>query len=207
MPLSRDELFALLDRRLSADDPAFAATQDREIWERCGASRAILVVDLSGFTRLTKKHGILHFLAVYRRAVRLAEPILARGRSIKREADNLIYTFESAIDAHRAAHELVVASAALDSELEQDGRVLPCIGIGFGRILELADDVFGDEVNLAFKLGEDVAAAREVLLTERFVEQLAREGVTIESEARAVDLGGVDVRYFVCAATKAAIAS
>jgi class 3 adenylate cyclase len=205
MPLSRDELFALLDHRVA--DPSLAAAQDREIWEKCGAARAILVVDLSGFTRLTKKRGILHFLTVYRRAVRLAEPILARARSIKREADNLIYTFENATDALRAAHELVLRSAALDQELDEDGRVLPCIGLGFGKILELEDDVFGDEVNLAFKLGEDVAAAREVLLTEGFVEQLGREGTTVESGPRTIELGGVDVRYFACAATNAPIAS
>ncbi|MGZ3478119.1 MAG: adenylate/guanylate cyclase domain-containing protein, partial [Polyangiales bacterium] len=179
----------------------------REIWEQCGASRAILIVDLSGFTRLTKKHGILHFLTVYRRAVRLAEPILARGRSIKREADNLLYSFESAHDAYLAALELVHASAALDATVDHDARVLPCVGIGFGRILELADDVFGDEVNLAFKLGEDVAVAREILVTEGFVEQLAKEGVTLESDARDIELGGVPVRYFACAATKALIAS
>lgn len=194
MPLSRDELFDLLDRRVG--DPSLAESQDREIWERCGASRAILVVDLSGFTRLTKKRGILHFLTVYRRAVRLAEPVLARGRSIKREADNLIYTFESASDALHAANELVVQSAALDGKLHEDEHVLPCIGLGFGKILELEDDIFGDEVNLAFKLGEDVAAAREVLFTEGFAERLAREGTSVDGSARSIELGGVAVRYF-----------
>ena len=50
---------------------------------------------------------------------------------------------------------------------DADRRLYASIGIGFGDILVLADeDLFGDEVNLASKLGEDVAQGGMVLLTE-----------------------------------------
>ena len=45
-------------------------------------------------------------------------------------------------------------------------------GIGFGQVLELDHDVFGLEVNLASKLGEDLARAGEVLLTPSAAEGL-----------------------------------
>lgn len=193
--LSREELFGLLDRRLA--DPSCAAALDAEIWEGCGADRAIFVSDLSGFTRLTKKHGILHFLAVFRRANEVLVPILERhrGRCVKREADNHIYVFERATDAVAAARAIVAATRALDDQLDEDERVYPCIGVGFGRVLELTDDVFGDEVNLAFKLGEDVATRREILLTDAALAQLGREGTAVPTEARRDELGHVAVRY------------
>ena len=40
------------------------------------------------------------------------------------------------------------------------------VGLGFGRLLRIGDrDVFGGEVNAAAKLGEDIAAAHEILVT------------------------------------------
>ena len=42
-----------------------------------------------------------------------------------------------------------------------------CIGIGYGDVLcSQNDGVFGDEMNLASKLGEDIACGEEILLTE-----------------------------------------
>ncbi len=193
--LSREELFEMLERRI--EDPSSAAAVEAEVWSRCGAERAIFVSDLSGFTRLTRKHGILHFLTVYRRSSRLAMPLLAAhgGRCVKREADNLIYSFHHVRDAVAAAREIVAATTALDATLGEDERVYPCIGIGFGRVIELSDDVFGDEVNIAFKLGEDVARQREILLSEGALAQLHREGAELATDERRDDLGGVPVRY------------
>lgn len=187
----------MMERRIN--DPSAAAAVDDEVWRTCGVDRAIFVSDLSGFTRLTRKHGILHFLAMYRRSTRLAMPLLeARGgRCVKREADNLIYSFERASDAVEAARSIVRETAALDAELSEDERVYPCIAIGFGRVIELTDDVFGDEVNVAFKLGEDVAGKREILVSEPAWKQLHQEGMTREGERRTEDLGGVAVGYYL----------
>lgn len=193
--LSRAELFRILEGRIA--DPSRAEAIDREVWARCGADRAVLVADLSGFTRLTRKHGILHFLALFRRANLLFTPILEqhRGRCVKHEADNHIYAFERAIDAVAAARAIVAASRALDASLGEDDRVQPCIGIGFGRVLELRDDVFGDEVNIAFKLGEDVAGSREILISDAALRALAREGASVDASSREEEIGHVRVRY------------
>jgi adenylate cyclase len=193
--LSREELFQALEARIA--DPSRAEAIDREIWARCGVDRAIFVSDLSGFTRLTRQRGILHFLAVFRRATALSTPILERhgGRRVKFEADNHIYTFARATSAVAAAREIVAATSALDASLGEDERVYPCVGIGFGHVLELRDDVFGDEVNVAFKLGEDVATPREILLSEGALAQLEREGAALDADPREGELGHVRVRY------------
>jgi class 3 adenylate cyclase len=73
--------------------------------------------------------------------------------------------------------------------------VYPCIGVGYGRVLELTDDVFGDEVNVAFKLGEDVATTREILLSDAVLAQLDREGVSVQTEPREEEIGHVMMRY------------
>ncbi len=45
--------------------------------------------------------------------------------------------------------------------------MLLCIGLGYGRVLHIGDqDVFGQEVNAASKLGEDTAKANEILVTD-----------------------------------------
>ena len=168
--LSREELFEILEGRIA--DPQKAAAIDAEVWARCGVERAIFVSDL--FTPILEKH---------------------HGRCVKREADNHIYAFERASDAVAAAREIVTATRALDETLGEDERVYPCIGIGYGRVLELADDVFGDEVNIAFKLGEDVATRREILLSDAALRQVAEEGGSVDTELREEVIGHVAVRY------------
>ncbi len=196
MAYPREELYRKLDLRL--DDPSIVEAQDAEIWREIGVERALLVMDLSGFTRLTRSRGILHFLTVYRRAIHLVVPAIAEahGRIVKREADNVIATFVDVDAAVDAAEAIVEGSAAIDAHLGEDERVYPCLGLGFGRILELTDDVFGDEVNLAFKLGEDIAKRNEILLTDAAMRRLRTLGRSPDAEALQVVCGGVDVPYF-----------
>ncbi len=200
-PISREQLFVMLEDRMR--DPAIATEQDHVIWESCGVERAVLVLDLSGFTRLTRAHGILQFLTVYRRACTIVLPVIASslGRLVKCEADNVIATFASATAALAAAREIIARTSALDPSLERDDQVVVCLAVGFGKFLELRDDIYGDEVNITFKLGEDIACGREILLTEGAHANLTASGAAIACDERSVEVGGVRVRYF--AATRA----
>ncbi len=191
--LTREALFSLLDRRL--DDAALGSSQDRDIWSQCGTHRAVLVIDLSGFTRITRARGILHFLAVYRRATLMTLPVFEAhgGRCVKTVADNVIAVFAEPKAAVAASREIVARSRELTERLPPDDWAPPCVGIGYGHILELQDDIFGDEVNIAFKLGEDVALAHQILLSEPAYAKLGGEA----AEAKIISLGGLDVRYFV----------
>ena len=59
---------------------------------------------------------------------------------------------------------MLETSRVLNETLEEDDRSYMCIGIEYGSLLRLADDAFGDPVNIAFKLGEDVAEPNEILI-------------------------------------------
>lgn len=192
----RSELSRRLDERI--DHPERAESIDQALWDECGAERAILVMDMSGFTRITRRRGILHFLAVYRRAHRLVVPIIHNhaGRVVKGEADNVIAVFPRAVQAADAAAEMLRTAARANLGLGDDDQVRLCLAVGAGRILELKDDIFGDEVNVTFKLGEDVAAAGELLLTEGALQSMRQEGASPEVQQRQAQVGGVPLEFY-----------
>ena len=86
---------------------------------------------------------------------------------IKTEADNVFAIFaevkaavETAMDINR---RLSAANTMLPDEMDMHGK----FGIGYGEVLVVEEsDIFGSEVNLASKLGEDLARREEILLTE-----------------------------------------
>jgi adenylate cyclase len=157
-------LLAALDHR--GDDPEAAKAFDEAIWKARGAEAAMLVTDLSGFTRITKKHGILHFLAMFRRCQVACLPLLEKygGVLLKQEADDFIAAFADVPEALHAALAMFGAVRAINEKLAEDDRFYMCVGIEFGTLLRLDDDAFGDAVNVAFKLGEDIAEPNEILL-------------------------------------------
>ena len=62
-------------------------------------------------------------------------------------------------------------NSCTNAHREDNEQVLLCVGLGYGRLLKIADeDVFGAEVNAASKLGEDTAQAGEILVTEALKE-------------------------------------
>lgn len=156
------DFLALVDRLSAAGDgerPGIEA----EIWRRFGVERAVLSLDMSQFSLTVRRSGILPYLALIRRMQALTTPIVARhrGEVVKYVADNLLATFDEPADAARAAVEI---NAAIRNGSE---RFSVAIGIDYGRFLLIpGHECYGDAVNVACKLGEDVADAGEVLLTE-----------------------------------------
>jgi class 3 adenylate cyclase len=128
---------------------------------------AILTLDMCGFSRLTQKHGTLFYLAMIAQMEEAATPPVLNnhGRVIKQEADNFFAVFDAPADALEAALDIGLALRAMNSVVPDDRDIHASIGIGFGDVLDLGDDVFGDEMNLACRLGEDLAGGDEVLLT------------------------------------------
>jgi class 3 adenylate cyclase len=182
--VTREELYRLLEDR--ARHPARATEIDEAIWREAGVERAILVSDLSGFTRITRERGILAFLCIFRRVVACADPLFAEHGAVfwKTEADDLLATFASVDEA------VCVAERLAETRVEDVG---VCLGIGHGRILQLEDDIFGDEVNVAFKLGEDVAQPGEVLISASAARAL--DPARLEGPL-SVHTGGMDLAHF-----------
>ena len=129
---------------------------------------AILVLDSSGFTRTVHTMGIIHFLALLERLGRMVMPLIMRngGRLLKREADNIFAVFPDVASAMRCAaqilHDVRVANEPLPAAEEID----VSLGLGYGDVLVVGDkELYGDEMNLACKLGEDLAERHELLVT------------------------------------------
>jgi class 3 adenylate cyclase len=160
------ELWTLIDERGRPD--ADIADVDRRIWARFGCRRAILFTDLSGFSRQVEKFGILHFLHVIHQQRKLFFPLLAahRGQILKEEGDSLMVVFEGIADAFDCAVKMQHATIAHNAGLPPEEHVLLCVGLGFGDVLLIGNqDVWGREVNVASKLGEDTAKSGQILLS------------------------------------------
>src|SRR5687768_8981196 len=119
-----DLLEALDDRGRGENAPRF----DEAIWSHRGTEGAILVTDLTGFTRTTRAHGILHFLAIFRRCAQTCIPIISanKGYMLKQEADDLIAVYPEASQAIQSAVEMLRAIEKLNTTLEEDERVGMC---------------------------------------------------------------------------------
>ncbi len=170
------------------DYPDRAAEIDRAVWRTFGTTAAIVTVDMGGFSQLTAERGIVHALAQAERMQAAALPSIAQqsGRVIKSEADNLTAVFPDVPAAVRAA-------IAMQRELQAQGIAIS-IGIGYGEFLLIAnEEVYGNEVNLAFKLGEDLAARGETLLTAAAYDRAPR---TLAFERREFTISGLTVAAY-----------
>lgn len=177
---SEERLWALIGERAAAagDDVAIAAI-DRRVWDLFGETWAIMFTDLSGFSRQVQAFGILHFLQIIHEHKTLLEPIITKhdGILIKAEADSLMLIFRRASSALRCGIEMQHTLQELNKSRSPETKVLLCLGIGYGPILRIGDDdVFGNQVNAASKLGEDTAKANEILITKAALDAIANDG-------------------------------
>jgi adenylate cyclase len=168
-----EELRRLLSERNQY--PERAAEIDERIRAAFERRAAILALDMCGFSRLSRKHGIIFYLAMIRQMEEAAVPAITAngGRVIKQSADNLFAVFDRPEHAVEAARDVFRAFEAVNSVVPGDRDIHGSIGIGFGPTLIIDEaDLFGVEMNLASKLGEDVAGPGEVLLTAAAAEAL-----------------------------------
>ena len=142
----------------------------KSIWERFGTSGATLISDMANFSSTSRSLGICHFLKMIHRARQLVAPIIEanNGILIKTEADNCYAFFENPDDAVRASFDLNAKLFDSNRELDLDERIYLSVGIDYGELLLIGQsEFFGDPVNTASKLGEDLANKGETLVTER----------------------------------------
>ena len=190
---SRARLDALLDEIIH--HPERRTQLEAEIEAAYTRDAAVFVLDMSGFSRTTQAHGVVSFLLMIHQMRLLAVPVVEahRGRLVKAEADNLYCLFAQVGDAVAAAREITRRLEAANVVLPASRRLYSSVGVGYGPILVPDDeDLFGDEVNLASKLGEDVAGQGEVLLTEA---ARARLDATVSTTEERVSISGLTLVY------------
>ncbi|TAG94636.1 MAG: adenylate/guanylate cyclase domain-containing protein [Oscillatoriales cyanobacterium] len=154
--------------------PEKMAEIDAQINATFRQTHAIMVIDMSGFSRTTVRHGIIHFLAMIHRMHAIVKPVIADygGTVVKEEADNIFAVFPDVKSAVQAAIDSLKHTGAVNTTLPPEMDIYLCIGIGCGDVLMLeGEDMYGSEFNLASKLGEDLAEQGEILLTDSAFEK------------------------------------
>lgn len=169
------------------------------LWDGYGAEYAVFVLDMSGFSLLTRKYGIVHYLSMVRHMQLTTEPIVRSygGSMIKYEADNCFAVFPDPLSAVNAAIAMQHAFDAANLLTSEDLDIHIACGIDYGKLLIIGhEDCFGDPVNRASKLGEDLAAAGEILLTKEAM-QLVPAEAGIQAHEISVSISGITIPAFM----------
>jgi class 3 adenylate cyclase len=166
---------------------------EEALWNEFGAEVAVFVLDMSGFSLLTRKYGIVHYLSMVRRMQLTTEPIVRSygGSMIKYEADNCFAVFPDPLSAVNAAVAMQHAFRSENRLTAEDLDIHISCGIDYGKILVVGQrDCFGDPVNRASKMGEDIATAGEILITGEAMEMIPAEA-GIKAHKLSVSISGL----------------
>ena len=141
---------------------------EADLWARFGTEKTVLILDMAGFTVKVQKHGLLFFLRKIRYMQSVVAPLLTewRGELVKFEADNAYAVFDQPLDAVHCALRIHHSFQYLADGLPDVDNVVVSIGLAHGPILLIpGHDFFGDAVNVASRLGEDIASHRETYVS------------------------------------------
>jgi adenylate cyclase len=172
---------------------------EQSLWEEFGAEYAVFVLDMSGFSLLTRKYGIVHYLSMVRRMQMTTEPIVKSygGFMIKYEADNCFAVFPKPLSAVNAAIAMQHAFRAENLLTSEDLDIHISCGIDYGKILIVGhEDCFGDPVNRASKMGEDLAVAGEILITNEAL-QMIPSNAGIKAREMNVSISGITIPAYL----------
>ena len=168
-----DEFDSLIADFSDESDPEKAEEVRQRIWDKFGTKGAVFISDMASFSSTSRKVGVCHFLKMIHRTRQIVAPVIEanRGVLLKCDADNCYAFFKSADDAIRASFDVNGALYEANDSFDIGEQVNLSVGIDFGRVLLIGDiEFFGDPVNTASKLGEDLATRNEILVTHRAIE-------------------------------------
>ena len=148
-------------------------------WDHFGFEVAVLVIDSVGFTRTTQEKGIVHFLTQLAKSRKIINKVMDKYKPISYSfhADNCYAFFRDVDLAFNAAVELQKMIQKASIPLVGDEYFGLSIGIGFGRLLKAGshEHYFGDEMNIASKLGEDTGSRDDILLSDNAYNSLSNK--------------------------------
>jgi class 3 adenylate cyclase len=170
----------------------------RTIEQRFAGEQTILIGDMPSFTRRTEEEGIVHYLSLIFAMREVCRRVIAEGNGYlyKIDADNVFVSFTSPEEGVQTALRIQEALHERNTALPEHDRVELGIGLAHGRVLAIdREDVWGQPVNLAAKLGEDISRGGEILAHESMLPWIQPLGLDLE--ARELKLSGVTLRYFL----------
>jgi class 3 adenylate cyclase len=154
------------------------------LWQDFGVVKAVLINDLSGFSLLTQRYGVVHYLSMVRRMQLTARPIIEDigGAVVKFEADNCFAMFDQPLQA-----------VQINVYTEEQFDIRISSGIDFGDVLLIGGpDYFGATVNCASKIGEDLASPGEILITRSAFERIPAAAGVLGRPMR-LTISGIEV--------------
>lgn len=155
-------------RAANGDDERRALSE--QILAKYNVTAALLVLDMSGFSRITKEFGIVHFLAMVQQMQDITAAEIDRfgGKVVKFFSDNCFAFFRDPEQGVKCAISIMQAHDELDKSIATPLHI--CMGIDYGEFLLIeGSECFGHTVNRACKLGEDIADQGELLVTARTI--------------------------------------
>jgi class 3 adenylate cyclase len=140
---------------------------DCKTWRGLTRRQAVVFTDTADFTVRTLRDGILHFLMSFESVTAAVTPVVraSGGQVVKIEGDSLLLSFEDPGAACAGVFAIEAAVRRHNRTRPGDERFRFSYGIGYGDLVEVDGDRFGLELNLASKLGEDLALPGEALVT------------------------------------------
>ena len=209
-PLTGHEEFDNLIARFADEpDPERAEDIRRGIWEKYGTEGTVLISDMASFSSTSRKIGVCHFLKMIHRARQIIAPVIESNNGIllKCDADNCYAFFEKPDDAIRASFDVNSALFDANDTFGIGEQIYLSVGIDYGRVLLVGDiDFFGDPVNTASKLGEDLAIREEVLVTNRALQRSTFE-VPELAERMVARISEIEIEYIRMPMTEVAKAA
>jgi class 3 adenylate cyclase len=162
---------------------------EAEFFAKYRWKKAIMVLDMTGFTSTAIRVGELQSLLRILDAQKVCIPVLREYKAdlIRCFADDIVALFDEPVAALDAAFEIHRRIRLFNNSHHAYSYATECcIGIGFGDVLAIGPNLSqGDEMNRAAKLGEDIARAHEVLITERAYEAVQhRDNVKFEKQGQ-----------------------
>lgn len=189
------QFYDLMEAYARADtDDVRQEIQDK-VWNLYGVEQAVHIIDMSGFSRLTQKRGIVHYLSMVRHMQLVTEPIIERfgGSIVKFEADNAFCRFPDVEKAIDASVSINIAFDAMNMMTQDDLNIYISCGIDHGRFLLVDDsDYFGSPVNIASKLSEDIGGAGDILVSANAMDEISNAG-RFKSEDKTYEISGVKI--------------
>ena len=122
---------------------------------------------------------------------RIEDRLAAAGEELRRDV-----TAQTDVDsALLCARDLSARVEESKARLRAEDQISIAIGIDHGDLLLIDEhDFFGDPVNTACKLGEDVAAEGETLVTARALE-LAKQDLSYVMDRKLARISGIEIEY------------
>jgi adenylate cyclase len=133
---------------------------------------AILSADAVGYSRLMSDNesGTIKTITVYRELMATLIQ-MHRGKVVDSPGDSILAQFASVVDAVQCAVDIQKELKIKNEELSENRRMEFRIGINLGDVVQEAERIYGDGVNIAARL-ESLAEAGGICISRNVYEQI-----------------------------------